>query len=195
MKNSCGAIFYSYDLDGRLGIILGEEGKNEWLPFKGCANEGETFEQAAIREIKEETCGLVELSDIVLEHRFSSKRKNYFIGLCYVSYSIIKEFEEKVKTETRKEFKEKRKLGFFPLDTVLYMAGIHSITKSSIEYYWDRLNKLNNSTPEENNLMRCHGVTVEYAQDLRNRAEKDLIKRSTKILDTSNKKMNILLFF
>jgi ADP-ribose pyrophosphatase YjhB (NUDIX family) len=164
MRNSCGAIFYTYNPDGVLGIILGEEG-NKWFPFKGCVKKGETFEETAKREIKEETCGLVCVDNIKLEHRFSSKRKNYYIGLCYVPYSIIKEFENIIQLETRIEYKEKKRLKFFPVDVfILYNNDIHSITKSSIEFYWDKLMQLNNKNIYYE-MTRYHGVSFNYKQN------------------------------
>lgn len=166
MKNSCGALFYTYDPSGVIGIILGEEGRSEWLPFKGCNNNDETYEAAAMREIKEETCGIVHLDEIVLEHVFSSKRKNYFIGLCYVPYTTIRQFDEKIKTETREEFCEKKRLKFFALNEVMQSSYVHNISKASIEYYWNRLTSLQkNVQPTVDNLMRYHGVTHDYAYD------------------------------
>jgi ADP-ribose pyrophosphatase YjhB (NUDIX family) len=158
MRNSCGAILYTYDSNGVLGIILGEEG-NKWFPFKGCVKKGETLEETAKREIKEETCGLVCLENINLEHKFSSKRKNYYIGLCYVPYNIIDEFDNKIQLETRIEYKEKKRVKFFPINnSILYDNDIHSITKSSIEYYWDKLLQLYNKNIY-NNMARYHGIT------------------------------------
>ena len=164
MKNSCGAIFYSHDNYGTVGVILGEEGKEEWLPFKGCAEDGEELEHAAIREIKEETCGLVCLDSIKLEHKFSSKRKNYYIGLCYVPFSLINDFEEKLKAETRKEFKEKKRLRFFPLESALQSKEVHNISKASIEYFWDKIKSKNTEQLSESN--RFHGISEEYAKYL-----------------------------
>jgi hypothetical protein len=166
MQNSCGALFYTHDPNGVMGIILGEEGRSEWLPFKGCNNNDETYEAAAIREIKEETCGIVHLDEIVLEHVFSSKRKNYFIGLCYVPYTTIKQFDEKIKTETREEFCEKKRLKFFALSEVMQSSYVHNISKASIGYYWNRLTSLQkNVQPINHSLMRYHGVTHDYAYD------------------------------
>ena len=195
MKNSCGAIFYTYDDSGNIGVILGEEDKNEWLPFKGCSHENETLEEAAIREIKEETCGLLELNEIVLEHKFSSKRKNYFIGLCYAPYAIISQFDEKIKNETRKEFKEKKKLKFVALENILYIPEIHSLSKASIEYYWDRLNNLRNKS-DKDYFIRYHGISHNYASEICKRAERELNKNRNAELSNiviKNKKYNMLM--
>jgi len=167
MRDSCGAILYTYDLNGVLGIILGEEG-NKWFPFKGCVKKGESFEETAIREIKEETCGLLCLDNISLEHKFSSKRKNYYIGLCYAPYNIIEDFDNKIKLETRMDYKEKKRLKFFPINiAILYNNDIHSITKSSIEFYWNKLLYLNNKNI--NKMTRYHGITYSYIKYIYNK--------------------------
>ena len=141
MISSCGALFYSYDPCNRLGIILGQE-RGAWLPFKGCNETGETLNQTAIREIKEETCGLVNIKSILLEHQFTSKRKHYYIGLCQVSYDIIEEFSKIRAVENRAAYCEKKKLRFFLLNGILDNKIIHDITKASIKYYWNYLNLL-----------------------------------------------------
>ena len=95
-KHSCGALFYTYSPSGELGVILGDEGREreEWLPFKGCAEDGETYEQAAIREIREESGGLVDIKTIILEHVFSTRRKHYHIGLIEVPHYIIEMYNK-----------------------------------------------------------------------------------------------------
>lgn len=142
MRHSCGAIFYAFDPNGQIGIILGQEqNQNEYLPFKGCMEEGETLVDTAIREIKEETGGLVILKDIVLEHRFTSRRKHYYIGLCEVPFDLVDKYDQYLSNglEKRKEFTEKRKLKFFYLDEVNSNQEIHNISKSSINYYMNKL--------------------------------------------------------
>jgi hypothetical protein len=167
MKSSCGALFYSYNPQRKLGIILGLEGLN-WLPFKGCNESGETLEQTAIREIKEETCGLVNINSINLEHRFTSKRKHYFIGLCEVPYDIIEEFSKLRLTEDRIEYREKKILKFFPLDTILDDNGVHNITKASVKYFWNHLQKLNKDEKYviQNTVerIRKQSIPLEYAK-------------------------------
>ena len=176
MKNSCGAIFYAFDENGQLGVILGDEGLDEtelWLPFKGSAHDDEPYELAAIREIEEETCGLVKLHSINLEHNFASKRKNYHIGLCEVSYSIVDQFEKLRKNETRGEYREKKKLKFFPLKTILFSKEIHSISRASIKYYWHRLQNLAICV-KPNERLRCQGVTVEQAASMKEKCIQDI---------------------
>lgn len=142
MKTSCGAIFYSYNKKGDLGIILGLEG-NTWLPFKGCSEKNESFEETAIREIKEETCNLVLLDNIKLTHKFKTKHKKYYIGLCYVPYDIIEKFDNQRRYENRYEYIEKHRLAFFQFNGLLSNSTIHNLTKNSIRFYWDILMELN----------------------------------------------------
>jgi 8-oxo-dGTP pyrophosphatase MutT (NUDIX family) len=142
MKHSCGAIFYTFDPNGKIGIILGQEQEtNGYLPFKGCMEEGETLVQAAVREIFEETGGLVKLETIDLEHQFTSKRKHYHIGVCEVPYDIIEKYHLQLLNglEKRKEFLEKRKLKFFDLDEISGNNDVHNISKSSVNYYMNKL--------------------------------------------------------
>jgi ADP-ribose pyrophosphatase YjhB (NUDIX family) len=139
MKNSCGGLLYAISPNGTTGIILGIEG-NDWLPFKGCNEPNETFEQTAIREICEETCGIVQIKTIKLDHQFTSKRKNYYIGLVCVDYDIVNQFDIISKNENRIEYKEKKELRFFPLCDVLNDPRVHEISKASVRYYWNRLN-------------------------------------------------------
>ena len=146
-KKSCGAILYTFNLEGKLGIVLGTEGLNcadAWLPFKGGCKDGETEEETAIREIYEETCGLVEVESIDLKHVFSTKRKIYHIGICEVPYDIIDKFERTRNLETRDEFREKRQIKFLPYPEVLKDPSVHNISKSSILFYKNFLDKLKN---------------------------------------------------
>ncbi len=139
MKHSCGAILYTYrPSDSKLGIILGKEG-NKWFPFKGCKKDEETYEQAAIREIYEETAGLVSIPSINLDHNFSSKSKHYHIGLIKVPYTIIDEFSTSRVNATEKELREKQKIRFFTLEETQRNNCIHNLTRASIEYFWDKL--------------------------------------------------------
>lgn len=140
MKNSCGALFYTYHPNGNLGIVLGLEGF-AWLPFKGCNEQNETFEETAIREIFEETAGLVNIPYINLQHKFTSKRKNYYIGLIQIQYDIIDKFNNSKFAELRPEYKEKKELKFFPIETILLDNTVHEISKASIKYYWNLLQK------------------------------------------------------
>lgn len=145
MKHSCGAILYSFEPETHdIGIILGLEHRY-WLPFKGCTEFGEDYESAAIREIYEETCGLVDVNSIQLEHNFYTSKKHYHIGLTYADYNIVNDFDkERKKHKNNKAFIEKTKLKFFTLKNLKkHMSKIHKLTKSSIIYYWDKLMMLN----------------------------------------------------
>ena len=138
MKVSCGAILYTHNPQGRLGIILGLE-HSDWLPFKGCNEKGETYEETAIREVKEETCGLVCAENIDLVHIFGSKRKKYRIGLLYAPYEVIEQFDDARKKEQREQYIEKRKLGFFDIEHILNNRYVHNISKESIRYFLPKL--------------------------------------------------------
>jgi len=163
MKHSCGAILYTYDLYGKLGIILGME-NNVWLPFKGSCEYGETKEETAIREIYEETCKLVQIDHIQLTHKFSSKHKHYHIGLCQVPYDIIHLFAIKRKKETNKKYTEKTKIRCFTLDELRTDKNIHNITKASIRFYWNDLIQLSKKRqicqPSKNEHIRSHRVNT-----------------------------------
>lgn len=145
MRHSCGAILYAYDTNGDLGIILGKE-RTHWLPFKGRCEENETFEEAAIREIYEETCKLVKLDTIELKHKFTTKHKHYHIGLCLVDYDIIKTFHIRRKMETESRYREKQTIKFFLLSE-LHNCSIHSISRASVDYFWNQLVMLKKKVP------------------------------------------------
>lgn len=166
MKNSCGAILYTFDKEGKIGVILGCEGFEEWLPFKGCNEEGETYEQTAIREIREETCGLVDINSIVLEHVFTTKHKIYRIGLCQVDFDIIEKFALARSAENRKEFREKQEIKFFALETVFAKPSVHSISRASIKFYWDKLMTIAGKQVVGGEHIRCHGMTEEQAKNI-----------------------------
>jgi ADP-ribose pyrophosphatase YjhB (NUDIX family) len=142
---SCGAIFYAFGPDNTLGIILGDENRSQedgWLPFKGGVQPGETLEETATREIFEETCGLVYIENISLDHKFSTKRKEYHIGLCEVPYDIIEQFNTAIKKEIRTDFLEKRSLRFFKYPDILTYPYVHNISKASVLFYKNKLDDL-----------------------------------------------------
>lgn len=162
MHVSCGALAYTYDNEGRLGIVLGRE-KGNWLPFKGCIKEGETDVQTASRELYEETCGLVyvDAKKIKLLHIFETKRKEYRIALVYMPFSKIEEFRLLRSIEDRHDYLEKDMLQFFPFDNSILSSDIHNITKASIQYYWNTLLHLKNCKHEL--VGRKHAVSHQYA--------------------------------
>lgn len=194
MKNSCGAILYTFNTEGKIGVILGLEGSDEWLPFKGCNETGESFEQTAIREIKEETCGLVTLENISLDHVFTTKHKIYRIGLCQVDFSIIEQFEQVRKAESRKEFREKQEIKFFPLDSIFIKQKIHSISRASIKFYWDKLMTYAGKQHVSSEYIRCHGMTEEQVSSIRMKALTDIdTSTDTTEVDIDNDIMKSLL--
>jgi len=166
MKHSCGAILYTRSPAGVFGIILGLEG-NSWFPFKGCKQDNETFEETAIREIYEETCGVVKASSISLKHHFKTNHKYYHIGLYEVPYNIIPKFFRAIKNEKRKAFLEKKSIKFFPINVVHNIENIHSITLSSINFYRNELDHLEKycTSKYNNDNMRKHSVLVQFAEE------------------------------
>lgn len=144
MKESCGAILYTFNpqCHYRLEIILGLEGEH-WLPFKGRKQDNESPEDAAKREIYEETCGMLHVDDIRLHHVFSSKRKTYRIGICEAPYGIIEKFMNMRDKEHRYEYKEKIAIRSFDLLESLSSQAVHYLSKQSITFYWKELTKLN----------------------------------------------------
>ncbi len=189
-KKSCGAILYTTNLDGELGIILGDESRGDvsgWLPFKGGCKENETIEQAAIRELYEETCGLVKRDSIDLQNKFRTKRKEYHIGLCEVPYSIIVEFDIVREKETREEFMEKKRIKFFKFPDVLHDPLVHNISKSSILFYKDFLENLISSnkvkTCELATRSRYLGISSTQALAIRDVSIKDKSENMTRMFD------------
>lgn len=168
MKHSCGAILYTYSPEGKLGVILGMEGCS-WLPFKGCNNPDESYEDTAIREIYEETGGLIKIKNIILEHTFNSKHKHYHIGLCYVPHNIINNFNQINRDNLPKAFVEKNMIKFFPLNELRKSNNVHNITMSSIKFFWNKLIILSYGNKQiycrDNERLRKHSVCKQYAQN------------------------------
>ena len=139
---SCGAVLYTTDPHGQLGVILGVERTESYgyLPFKGRPEDNETYEQAAIREVYEETCGLVRVDHIDLCHQFATTHKRYFIGLIKVPYDIIEKFKIKRAQETRIVNMEKIKIKFFPLNQI-HNHEIHPLSRLSIKFWRSQILK------------------------------------------------------
>ena len=133
---SCGALLYANDPTGQLGVIVGMEATESYgyLPFKGRPEQNETLEQAAIREVYEETCGLILVNQIDLRHQFETAHKKYYIGLIKVPYEIVEQFEQKRAVETNACRMEKRKIKFFPLSQ-LYNKEIHPLSRLSVKFW------------------------------------------------------------
>ncbi len=138
-SHSCGAILYTI-LNNKVYIILGKE-YNEWFPFKGRCEKNETFEQAAIREIKEETCNLVKISNIHLDCVYDTPRKTYHIGIVFVPNTFMREFYIMRKRVDEKKYLEKSKVKMFMIDIIDHVE-LHPITETPIKYYMPFLKKL-----------------------------------------------------
>jgi hypothetical protein len=118
--------------------------KGEWFPFKGTREKGETNNDAAIREIYEETCTLVEITNIDLDCNYSTKRKHYHIGLIQVEPSIMSEFYDKRSFLEEKEFLEKTSIRAFALANI-EKNFFHSVTKIPIQHYYNKLKDIQKS--------------------------------------------------
>ncbi len=149
--HSCGALLYTL-YNNRVYIILGKE-YDDWFPFKGKCEKNETFEMTAVREIEEETCGIVKLSGIKLKCNYATSRKQYHIGLEYVSHTIITEFYKKRKTYKEKKYLEKTEIKMFPLSSI-GERKFHPVTQTPINFYYmflldlqEKINKLKTRFP------------------------------------------------
>ena len=145
-KHSAGALIFTV-YDNQIYIVLGME-KNDWFPFKGTKNNNETLIDTAIREVFEETCGIVKLDNIYLDCKYSTKRKYYHIGLVFVNINILKKFytkrklyEDKSEIEDNHKFLEKTDIKLFNINMIdSYL--FHIITKIPIKFYKNFLIKL-----------------------------------------------------
>ena len=160
-KHSCGAILYTI-INHKIHIVLGME-KQQWFPFKGTREKGETNEETAIREIYEETCGIIKLRKINLKCNFSTKRKHYHIGLIYVKPDIIEKFHTNRKNILENvdplnndyiSFIEKTDIKMFPLSCVKY-KNFHYVTITPIDYYYRTLKNI-----EINNILKANKPTI-----------------------------------
>jgi hypothetical protein len=149
-KHSCGALLYTV-LNNKIYIILGME-KGKWYPFKGTREKGETNELAAIREIYEETCGVVKLNKINLRCNFTTKRKHYHIGLIKIEPDFINKFYKNKKFILNQiesinsppnyiPFLEKNEIKMFTLDDINYKK-FHHVTITPINFYYDFLKSI-----------------------------------------------------
>jgi ADP-ribose pyrophosphatase YjhB (NUDIX family) len=150
-KHSCGAILYTIS-NNNVYVVLGME-KGQWFPFKGTREKGETNNQAAIREIKEETCNAVHIKHIELKCNYSTKRKHYHIGLTRITseefnlfyhnkHIMLHEYNPKgTPLEYNWAYVEKEDIKMFPLDNIM-SNNFHEITKIPIKYYYHYLSKL-----------------------------------------------------
>lgn len=156
-KHSCGAILYTI-YKSNVYVVLGME-KGEWFPFKGIREKGETNVEAAIREIKEETCNAVEISNIELQCNYSTKRKHYHIGLAQITYDEFSQFyrnrfnmiyNDNSLNEYKWIYLEKDDIKMFPIDDIL-SYNFHEITKIPIKFYYNFLYNLQRDIRNQNN--------------------------------------------
>ena len=142
MVHSCGGVLYTIK-DGFVYIVLGKEG-SEYFHFKGRVQDTESFEDAAVREIREETMGLVNLDTIYLDcHNVSSKNKKYHYGLVKVDNDIDVIFNAKrnnsnVVEKLMPDYKEKQDIKLFKLNDIK-SHNLHVLTIKPIMYYYDFL--------------------------------------------------------
>lgn len=169
-KNSCGAILYTIK-DDKVYIILGKESK-DWFPFKGVCENNETLEEAAIREIEEETCKLLKVNNINLHCKYASYRKNYHIGLVYVDKSFVKQFyyAKKKLTEdksTEDKYLEKNHIKMFSLEE-LDLNRLHFVTLVPILHYWNFLCELHIRIKNTKLFKKIIDTTIVKQNPLRN---------------------------
>lgn len=132
--HSCGAILYTI-ANNKVYIILGKE-HGEWFPFKGQCERYETYEEAAVREINEETCKLVNVNprSIKLRCVYSTNRKFYHIALVYVSPNFVKNFYTARKNTTDPHCLEKTAVKMFDINTT-QIHKFHNVTRYPMQFY------------------------------------------------------------
>lgn len=162
MRKSCGALLYAFDVNGRVGVILGLEDKH-WFVFKGCPEQGEDIRAAAIREVYEETNKLVKLESIEITYIRKTNHKEYHIGLCEVPYSIVDTFNSLDRSGLDAKYIEKKELRFFTIDEALFNGKVHNITKDTIIRYMDNLQLLDKYKSLISCKMRRQSVSIAYA--------------------------------
>ena len=123
--------------------------KLNWFPFKGTVESGESYNEAAIREIHEETMGIVKCDSIELTCNFATKYKHYHIGLVEVKNTFVDEFFEKQDTMVhmrydKPEIFEKSHVCMFSI-TELETTPWHNITFKIIRFFLPELKLLESS--------------------------------------------------
>ena len=160
-KHSCGAILYTI-YNNKIYVVLGME-KGQWFPFKGTKDNGETYEEAAIREINEETCDVIKIDKIKLDCNYSTKRKHYHIGITKINIDEINQFYINRNNILKHNYKyhlknyaylEKTDLKMFPLDTI-FQYDFHDITLYPIKYYYQYLKNKQQKLNIDKSLSPC----------------------------------------
>lgn len=162
-KHSCGALLFTIH-NNEVYIVLGME-KNDWFPFKGTKEPNESLHETAIREVYEETCGIVKLDNIYLDCVYSTKRKYYYIGLVFVNIDVLNKFHKK-RNECKKmdinnnPFLEKSSIKLFNINK-LHFYNFHNISLIPINYYKNflfdlqkRINNLSFNIDMSNNYLK-----------------------------------------
>lgn len=152
-KHSCGALLYTI-YKNQVFVVLGME-KGNWFPFKGTREHGESNNDAAIREVCEETCNVVKIKKINLDCNYSTKRKYYHIGLVEIPYTGINQFyknrkkvldyirEKKCDKEQFYSCIEKTYIDMFHINGIL-SRNFHTVTMKPIKYYYKKLMQIQN---------------------------------------------------
>lgn len=173
-KHSCGAILYTV-YNYKVYIVLGME-KGGWFPFKGIRERGETNMDAAIREIKEETCNSLLINHIDLNCNYSTKRKHYHIGLAKITYNEYNKFHKNrfeilcnsaISDDSKYMYLEKDDIKMFPIDTILNY-DFHEITSIPIKYYYNYLVRLQKDIRGINIYKKYRSQPYEYTYNTEN---------------------------
>ena len=132
--------------------------KGQWFPFKGLRERGETNIQAAIREIREETCDAVHVDRIDLDCNYSTKRKHYHIGLYMITINeIIQFFHNRISNNLDKVYLEKEDIKLFPVDNIGEYV-FHEITRIPIEFYYSALIRLQSNIRSNTIIRQTHDI-------------------------------------
>jgi ADP-ribose pyrophosphatase YjhB (NUDIX family) len=178
MLHSCGAILYTI-IRNKVYIILGKE-FGDWFPFKGVCNKHETYEQAAIREIKEETCKTAIIKNIKLDCNYSTIRKYYHIGLVYVENNFVEKFNKNKKKiyskfSKNKKYLEKTEVRMFSLNEVL-SKRFHNITLFPIHFYFKFLIRTEVQTILINNRLQYLLYCIEQENNKNKSFQGEIVK-------------------
>lgn len=133
-RYSAGVLLYSYDPDGNVAFLLGQDYKNKYSDFGGRCDIGDVNHiSTASREFYEETCGVImdihcaihKLQKSPIIHSLSYMGNPYYMYLMHVPYCteyinlfhMVRKFINFKKVEKR--FKEKISLKWFTTRDIL----------------------------------------------------------------------------
>lgn len=121
-KSSCsyGAMFYTR-ISGIPHVILGSEGPEKtWCPFTGQIEKHETSKDCAIREVFEESRGLIELNEVFFDFTWHKKSGGEIgIMLVYVEPDFIEKFNKMDVSKLPNSYSEKSEVRAFELGQVV----------------------------------------------------------------------------